>query len=227
VNVPGCGLFGFFYAVRTAIFRGVWAVAEDLHPFPNENRPLAGEVAQEARRASLEANMRHGILAALAGVCGLLGAMLAPGCDQLGLGGGGAGGYGGYGGEACGGYGGYGGGGGYGGAGGAGGAVCNIAAQSPCEEQCQADYDAAALQCGSISIEADRKTCQDNAYAEYKECRAACASSKPCDKKFQACVDRAPSSCLAEEAGKTKCYRCWEQCNAGSSPSSSCKKCLF
>jgi hypothetical protein len=32
VNVPGCGLFGFFYAVRTAIFRGVWAVAEDLHP---------------------------------------------------------------------------------------------------------------------------------------------------------------------------------------------------
>lgn len=50
--------------------------------------------------------MRHGMLAVVAAVCGLLGAMLAPGCNQLGLGGGGAGGYGG---EACGGSGGYGG----------------------------------------------------------------------------------------------------------------------
>jgi ribosomal protein S9 len=47
VNVPGCGLFGFFYAVRTAIFRGVWAVAEDLHPFDFRS-PGAADAKSEA-----------------------------------------------------------------------------------------------------------------------------------------------------------------------------------
>jgi hypothetical protein len=36
-----------------------------------------------------------------------------------------------------------------------------------------------------------------------------------------------PKSCLAEEAGKSVCNRCLERCNAGDSPSSKCRKCLF
>jgi hypothetical protein len=146
---------------------------------------------------------------AAAVVVGMLG---APACEMLGLGGSG-----GSGGEAC------------GGAGGSGGAVCNIATQSPCEEKCQADYEDAALECGKIEDAAQRKTCQDNAYATYKECRTSCASiSTPaCDDKYQACMDNGPSSCRAVSGGKTVCNRCWERCNAGDSPSSACKKCMF
>lgn len=150
-------------------------------------------------------------------LCGALVALLAaPGC-KLGLdGGGGDGG-------ACGGAG------GYGGYGGVGGAVCEITTPSPCEEKCAADYDAAALKCGNIADDAQRKTCQDNAYTAYKECKASCvgASTPECDDKYQDCMDNGPSSCRAVSGGKTLCNRCWERCNAGDSPSSECKKCKF
>ncbi len=110
-----------------------------------------------------------------------------------------------------------------------------IAPQSPCNEQCLADYDAAATVCGKIASDADRKTCQDNAYAVYQQCRAACAgepsptspTSKECDDKYQNCIDKGPASCLKNSGGKTLCQRCWERCNAGDSPSSACTACYF
>ena len=143
------------------------------------------------------------------GLCGVFGLVLAPACDGFGLGGGGAGG-------ACGGAGGD-------------GAVCEIVALSPCEQKCEAEYDDAALTCAGIQDDAKRKACQDGAYAVYKDCRAACvsASTPECDEKYQECIEKAPTSCLKEEAAKKVCQRCWERCNAGDSPSSRCKKCLF
>lgn len=80
---------------------------------------------------------------------GLFGVVLAPACDDLGLGAGGCGGTGGD------------------------GPVCNIVALSPCEKMCEAEYNDAALTCGSISIEADRKTCQDKAHTAYRGMPAA------------------------------------------------------
>jgi hypothetical protein len=156
--------------------------------------------------------MRHGILVAVV-ACGLVGVVLAPACDQLGLGAGGAGGYGG-GVALCGGAGGYGGSGG-GGYGGAGGAVCEIISQGACYDLCQAEYDAAALQCGSIANDADRKTCQDDAYETYKACRGACDKDpveeckKLCDKQNLRCIARCPKGdvpCMA------KCNKVYGKC---------------
>jgi hypothetical protein len=108
-------------------------------------------------------------------------------------------------------------------------ATGQIAPQSPCNDKCDADYANAAVACGMIPDDAQRKACQDNAYASYKSCRQSCASSanEDCDNKYQDCVDNGPSSCLKRSGGKTLCQRCWERCNAGDSPSSECKACRF
>ncbi|WP_050431323.1 RHS repeat-associated core domain-containing protein [Chondromyces crocatus] len=58
-------------------------------------------------------------------------------------------------------------------------------------------------------------------------CEETAVSDSSCDERYQACIGNAPRSCMQYEAGKTKCQRCWERCNAGDSPSRSCKKCLF
>lgn len=106
---------------------------------------------------------------------------------------------------------------------------CNIATQSPCYQKCQANYEDAAAVCGKIENEAARKTCQENAFAIYDSCRATCKKqeNKDCDDKYQDCIDNGPSSCLNKVAGKTLCYRCWERCNAGDSPSDQCRQCKF
>ena len=108
-------------------------------------------------------------------------------------------------------------------------ADCNIADQGPCTEKCLASYETAATTCGKIPDDAQRKTCQEGAYAGYKTCKENCqqASDSNCAEKYQNCVNYAPTSCLAEEAGKSVCNRCLERCNAGDSPSSKCRKCLF
>lgn len=104
-----------------------------------------------------------------------------------------------------------------------------VATQSPCNEMCASNYDAAAAECGKIQIEAQRKACQDGAYAAYKSCRDGCAhnSTPACDDKYQDCVDNGLSSCLKRSGGKTLCQRCWERCNAGDSPSATCRNCKF
>ncbi len=121
-------------------------------------------------------------------VFGLFGLVLTAGCDGFGLGGGGAGG-------ACGGAGGD-------------GAVCEIVALSPCEQKCETEYNDAALTCGSISIEAERKTCQDKAHTAYKECRAACAS---CNDMYTTCQGKG-SPCTKNIGGKTLCAYCLDNC---------------
>ncbi len=127
-------------------------------------------------------------------LCGVAGVALMPACDQLGLDGSG--------GTACDGAGGFGG----------DGPVCEIEAQSPCNEKCQADYDAAALQCGSIQIEADRKSCQDGAYEAYKQCRAACTTSRSCTDMFVACQEKGKPCTRTIEGSSTLCDICRADC---------------
>ena len=104
-----------------------------------------------------------------------------------------------------------------------------IMPQSPCNEKCLANYEGAAIACGKIENEAQRKTCADGAYADYKSCGQNCQqqSNSDCDEKYQDCIANAPTSCLKKSGGKSLCQRCWERCNAGDSPSSTCRTCKF
>ncbi|EYF00808.1 NHL domain-containing protein [Chondromyces apiculatus] len=52
-------------------------------------------------------------------------------------------------------------------------------------------------------------------------------SDSSCDEQYQQCINAGRAECQKVEAGKTKCQRCWERCNAGDSPSSICKRCGF
>ncbi|XYH95158.1 hypothetical protein ACMHYB_46340 [Sorangium sp. So ce1128] len=63
--------------------------------------------------------------------------------------------------------------------------VCNIAAQSPCNEKCEADYESASVACGKFESEAQRRACGESAYADYRSCREYCerTSNKSCNEK--------------------------------------------
>jgi hypothetical protein len=118
-------------------------------------------------------------------VCGLLGVVLTPACDSLGLGNGAGGG-------TCEGAG------GFGGAGGEAPDPC-IVPDTPCKEKCYTEYEQEASVCGTISSDADRKTCQENGYATYKQCRTACDKDpveqckKLCDKENIRCIAKCPN----------------------------------
>jgi hypothetical protein len=45
---------------------------------------------------------------------------------------------------------------------------------SPCEKKCDADYEADATVCGKVADQAERKRCNERAYARYKSCRGNC-----------------------------------------------------
>jgi hypothetical protein len=87
-----------------------------------------------------------------------------------------------------------------------------IQPQSSCNEKCLADYEAAAIVCGKIADATERKTCQDDAYANNKSCLASCQQSETdclekcrqnCDKENQRCIDQCP------KGDKT----CFQKCN--------------
>lgn len=109
--------------------------------------------------------------------------------------------------------------------------VCNIAAQSPCNEKCEADYESASIACGKSESEAQRRACGESAYADYRSCRENCerTSNSSCDEKYQDCMNRGPWSCARPGSGSegTKCRSCFKRCESGDPPSSECKKCLF
>lgn len=91
--------------------------------------------------------------------------------------------------------------------------VCNIVTQSPCNEKCQADYEADSVACGKPESEAQRRACGDSAYVKYRSCRERCENN-PC---LKICEERA-EACEAEcrklpEADKPARRRCWEACN--------------
>lgn len=71
-----------------------------------------------------------------------------------------------------------------------------IEAQSPCDEKCLASYEGSASACSKIGNDAERKTCQDDAYASYRSCHDNCLQTH--------------NDCT--EHCKDLCYKAWEKC---------------
>jgi len=127
-------------------------------------------------------------------------ALLTPGCDQLGLGGGGAGG-----GDPL------------------GGSLC----QNACYTEYDAAVNACAKIASDTDRKACQDQANAALTQCMAACDNAPTNKKECDEKYQKCDASAPTSCLKKEGGKSQCQRCLERCNAGDPPSSTCKKCLF
>jgi hypothetical protein len=106
-----------------------------------------------------------------------------------------------------------------------------IEPETPCRGKCLTSYEDTAAECGRIANEAQRRTCQDGAYATYRSCTLACeqsdATSKKCTDKFVNCQNSGPTFCMKVSGGQSICRQCRDRCNAGDSPSPTCKKCLF
>ncbi len=99
-----------------------------------------------------------------------------------------------------------------------------IMPSSPCDDKCLDGYEAAAIACGKIENEAQRKTCQDGAYASYKSCHENCEQidlndclercKEQCDKENIRCIKNCPKgdkNCMNEcnqENG-----RCLKECD--------------
>jgi len=83
---------------------------------------------------------------------------------------------------------------------------------TPCNQQCDADYEAAAVACGQIADLAQRNMCNHDAYAANKDCKAKCQQAtadclekcrQNCDKENQQCIDQCPK-------GDKSCF---QKCN--------------
>jgi hypothetical protein len=110
---------------------------------------------------------------------------------------------------------------------------CNIVSGGPCDEKCQAQYDAASITCGKIEDPAQRRACQDKAHAEYKACEETCEqqANKTCLEKWEDCTNavKGPYWCrlTVPNTSSTYCQQCWHSCNARNAPSANCVKCGF
>jgi hypothetical protein len=111
---------------------------------------------------------------------------------------------------------------------------CIMPPENACYAKCDADYENAAAACGKIAGAAQRTTCQDNAYANYKSCRANCyGAQKTCLDMFDACQDiggectKAYPGC--DTYGSSACKSCFNACERGDSYPSKCmcKSCGF
>src|SRR5262249_13309324 len=86
---------------------------------------------------------------------------------------------------------------------------------SPCEEKCLDDYKTAAGACGNIENQAQRSTCQDGAYANYKNCRGNCQRmTKTCTDMYEACQNKGRPCTREIDPGKTLCAICLDDCRA-------------
>ncbi|MEO5729100.1 MAG: hypothetical protein ABI134_09490 [Byssovorax sp.] len=104
-----------------------------------------------------------------------------------------------------------------------------ITPPTPCHEKCLADYEVEATKCGQIGDGAQRKTCQEGAYASYKSCRENCVQiSKTCTDMYDACMDKGLPCTRHIDRGNSICAICRRSCQA-SKPykSSECYKCGF
>ncbi len=92
--------------------------------------------------------------------------------------------------------------------------ACNIAQQDPCTEKCLTNYETAATTCGMVPDDAQRRTCQEGAYATYKDCKGSCQQTSSCrtdcEDKATACEAECRKLPVDDKAGRQKC---WSACN--------------
>ena len=93
-----------------------------------------------------------------------------------------------------------------------------IEAQSPCNEKCLASYEDSAIACSKIENNAQRKTCQDDAYASYRSCHDNCeaqeAQESQCRKRCAEQAEVCEAGCRKiPEDEKDARRQCWEGCN--------------
>jgi hypothetical protein len=100
---------------------------------------------------------------------------------------------------------------------------------SPCNEKCLANYEGAAIACGKIENEAQRKACADGAYAAYKSCHENCQQmSRTCTDMYVACMDKGIPCTRHIEWKKSLCAICQNDCQANRPYKySECYKCGF
>jgi hypothetical protein len=79
-----------------------------------------------------------------------------------------------------------------------------IMASNPCDQKCLDSYEVSAIGCGNIENEAQRKTCQDSAYASYRSCHGNCQQIDITD-----CLERCKEQCDKEN------IRCIKNCPKG------------
>jgi hypothetical protein len=104
-----------------------------------------------------------------------------------------------------------------------------ITASNPCDQKCLDGYEGAAIACSKIENAAQRKTCQDGAYAAYKSCHGNCVQmSKTCTDMYVACTDMGMPCTRHIEWKKSLCAICLNDCQANRSYKySECYKCGF
>lgn len=107
--------------------------------------------------------------------------------------------------------------------------VCNIISGGPCDDECQAQYDTDSSACARIEDAAKRRTCQDEAHVNYRDCQEKCemeGANRVCIRKYVMCQRYAPYWCRSG-AGYTVCAQCHDRCRSGDPPSTECVQCGF
>ena len=88
-----------------------------------------------------------------------------------------------------------------------------IEPQGPCEQKCLTDYENQAAGCGTIGDAAERRACQDGAYASYKSCRGTCSHQsdekcrQACDNTYNKCMDK-----CKDGACRDACFKNYTAC---------------
>lgn len=91
---------------------------------------------------------------------------------------------------------------------------CNIAKQDPCNEKCYSDYEQAAIECGKIEDDGQRRVCQDAAYVVYKGCREKCAQAiADCKERCKKACDKIHDICHAKCNKNDPTRSCHARCN--------------
>lgn len=103
-----------------------------------------------------------------------------------------------------------------------------------CKEQGTTSTCTTSYQCAHATLDDAKKDCErvngvgnESGALSCGPCEWETSASNACDDKYQDCQANGPTSCLKEDGGKSLCYRCWERCNAGDSPSARCRTCKF
>jgi len=87
---------------------------------------------------------------------------------------------------------------------------------APCEQKCQREYEDAAAVCGRMQDQAQKRACQDSAYAAYRSCRNNCQhQSNDCLEHCKKKCDDADDECRDRCKRKPKKDRqnCYSECS--------------